>query len=274
MRNNRTGIIVAVVVGLLALAAIVGLLWLRPPGVLNPGATLPPDAQAGEGGVFYETSFDDPATTEWETFDDGFIIAGVEEGALVVTVDDAVDIGGWSGLEQTFGDFLMETTATLVEGRPADSQILVVFRLTDTENYNRFDITFDGLYALTQVREGVPVLVSDFHASPAITTGEGATNTVRIQAVGDAFTFFVNDSGPLPLCVNPDPDVLPIWEDARDPDSGCNGGERVTSWQNGDIDRGKIGLGAQAIVGFDEDFNPLPAQATVAYDGLTVRTPE
>ena len=261
---------------ILIVALIVALgVWLGGPRIrraLQPRPTLPPAAQEQEGapGVLYQTDFENEAQfADWEQFDDGFISATISDGQLIVAVNALTDTGGWSGLNLTFDDFVLDVDATKLAG-PDDNAIIVIFRLTDSENYNRFDISSDGFYAVSRVRDGVPEIVSDWNTSPAIRTGE-ATNHIRVIAVGDTFRFEVNDT-PLLLCVNPDPEVRPLWDTTTDPPT-CLGGEVTDTWQDGDLLRGRIGLGAQGYVGFDGE-NPTPAVATIGFDNVVIRSPD
>lgn len=256
---------------LVVLVIAAGMVWLNWHSIrdfLEPRATLPPGAveQEGKPGVLYDTDFENEAVqADWESFNDGFIRAAVEGGQLVVGVNALDDTGTWSGLNLTFEDFVLDVDATKLEG-PDDNGIIVIFRLTDTENYYRFDISSDGYYSVSKVRGGEPMIVSDWNRSQAIYTGEG-TNHIRVRAVGDTFSFEVNGMR-LPLCVAYDPNVQPLW----DPSAGepaCLGGQIVESWQDAELTQGKIGLGAQGFTGFDGE-NATPAVATIGFDNLII----
>jgi hypothetical protein len=143
---------------------------------------------------------------------------------------------------------------------------MVVFRLVSNDNYYRFDISSDGFYALSQVRDGVHQIISDYAASPAILQGE-ATNHIRIEATGGTFRFYVNET-PLVLCIATDPDSRPLWDhSAAEPT--CVGGELTEVWEDADFPRGKIGLGAQGFAGVD-----TMAEATIGFDNLIITTPD
>jgi hypothetical protein len=236
----------------------------------TPPATLPPtiSSPSGQGtpGILYQANFDDTSgATDWETFDDGRISAKIADGALVVGVNAPTDTGTWSGLNYTFQDFVLDVDATKLAG-PDDNGIFIVFRLTDKENYNRFDISSDGYYALSVVRDGIRRTVSEFNASPAIQVGN-AVNHLRLSAIGDTFRFEVNGTVLL-MCWSADPAIQPLWDPANP--NQCLGGTLLDSWQNADISQGKIGLGAQGILGID-----MPtASATVAFDNLVIKTPD
>jgi hypothetical protein len=238
-------------------------------GLFEAAPTLAPTPSGGgTPGVLYYSDFEDPAAvSDWEIFNDGFIWSEVSEGRLVVGVNALVDTGAWSGLGYTFESFVLDVDAAKLDG-PDDNGMIIVFRLIDTENYNRFDISSDGYYSLSKVREGTPTVISEWNASPAIQTG-GANNHIRLTATGDTFRFEVNNTL-LKLCVSADADVQPLW-DPNTPDQ-CLGGVLVDTWQDSDLPSGRIGLGAQGFVGFDGETT-TSAVATIGFDNLIVKAP-
>jgi hypothetical protein len=202
-------------------------------------------------------------------FDDGFISARLEEGRLVVAVDDFRDNGGYSTLGLSFSDFVLDLEATKLGGSD-DNGIFVVFAQTDTRNYNRFDISSDGFYALSEVRDGIARTVSEFRISTAINRGDAA-NQLRVIGIGGTYQFLVNGQT-LEFCISSNPALQPLWETPLDPTSACLGGEIGDRWTRTDILAGKIGLGAQGFTGFDGE-NDTPAQAIIGFDNVRVLTP-
>ncbi len=238
----------------------------RPPTLPPPPPTLA-QGNAQVGGVLYAADFDDPAqAADWELYNDGIIAAQIAEGMLVVSVNALEDKGAWSGLNYTFEDFVLEVDARKLAG-PDNNGIVVIFRLTNAANYNRFEISSDGYYRLSVVRNGVPRIISDYNYAASILTGE-ATNHITLRAQGDTFRFAVNGQ-PLALCVSDDPNVQPLWDIAS---GACLGGEVVEAWRNADLPRGKIGLGVQGFAAFDGE-NLVPAQATVGFDNVVITKP-
>ncbi len=259
--------------GLLIAAALVWVFQGRIAELLERPATLPPPPP-GEGstgtGILYQTDFSDAAAADWEpAFDDGSVSAAVAGGQLLVDVNALTDTGTWLAMNFTYADFVLEVDATKLGGSD-DNGIIVLFRLVDDGNYNRFDISSDGYYSVSRARGGQPLLVSDWNASPAILTG-AATNHIRITAIGSTFRFEVNGT-PLLLCTSSDPGIQPIW-DASAAEPTCLGGQVTDVWQDADLMQGKIGLGAQGFVGFDGQ-NSTPALATIGFDNLIIRAPD
>ena len=246
----------------------------------EPAATLPPppptqqaasdsteDEEVLPAGPLYEASFDaNQPNEEWEQFDDGIIAATIADGQLIVSVDALIDTGTWAGLNYTFEDFDLEVDAQKIDGGN-ESAILILFRMTDENNYNRLDVYTDGYYSLSAVRDGEFRVISDFNLSDAIATGN-AINQISVSAQRDQFSFAVNGES-LPLCVAVDEETRPLWDITT---GVCLGGAITDTWENSDLPRGKIGLGAHAYVGFDGESS-TPAAVTVAFDNLVIQEP-
>ena len=254
---------------LIVVVGIGGVLWINQRAIADifePKPTLPPDVGAAQDGKLYWTDFEDAATlADWEFFDDGVISAKAESGRLVVGVNSYADEGTWSGLNLTFTDFVLDVESIKMDG-PDDNGIIVIFRLTDTQNYNRFDISSDGYYAVSKVRNGIPYPVSDWRLSAAIAQGADF-NDIRVRAVGGTFSFYVNGTA-LPLCISYDPDVQPLWEPTSE-EPTCLGGDVIMTWEDNALPAGKIGLGAQGFIGFDGENN-TPAFAVIGFDNLII----
>src|SRR5690606_7790351 len=207
--------IIPVALALIVMLAVGWVFRYRIQRLLEPAPTLPPALAApddgdtaGTGGLLYQTDFaDDEALADWELFDDGVIAAAGEDGQLVGSGNALMDAGGYSGLNYTLDDFVLEVDATKVDER-GNNAIFVVFRTVHGQNSNRLDISSDGYYSISRVRDGVQSVVSDWMPSPGINTGDG-TNRLRVEAVGDTFRFAVNGE-PLTLCVSYEEGVQPI----------------------------------------------------------------
>lgn len=266
-RKRRWWLLIPVVLIVIAAGFAIYLLQYRIADALQGAPTLPPTPPSvGTPGVIYYTDFDTPAVaSDWDIFKDGFISSQIKDGQLIIDINALVDTPAWSGLHYTFDDFVLDVDAAKLAG-PDDNAIMVVFRLVDPDNHNRFYISSDGYYSLTRVRGGVATVVSEFARSPAIQIGS-ATNHIRITAQGSSFRFEVNGT-PLMLCTTSDPNVGPLWNNPDQP-TECLGGTIADSWQNDDLSKGRIGLGAQGYVGLDSQG----ALATIGFDNLVVKAP-
>lgn len=268
--------IVAAIVLVILGAVLAYLFQFQIRRAITPKPTAPPPPPGASGGqafapgVLYQTKFDDPASAkDWETFDDGTISAKIKDGTLVVGVNAVTDTGTWSGLNFTFEDFELDVDATKVAG-PDDNGIIVIFHLTDRQNYDRFDISSDGYYALSKVRAGVPTIISNFPVNPlpAIKAGN-QTNHIRAIGRASVFSFEVNGT-PVKLCIAADASSKPVW----DQKGNCLGGTLTDSWRDTDFTKGKIGLGAQGFVPHTNAQSPQPAIATIAFNNVVIKSPD
>jgi hypothetical protein len=95
--------------------------------------------------------------------------------------------------EPIFTDFDLSVEAYMLEGE-GRSSYGVLFRMQDTEQFYRFEITADGFFIIERrnVDGSWTRLVDDWTPSPAINQGLAATNQLRVIAVGPTFSFYVN----------------------------------------------------------------------------------
>lgn len=94
----------------------------------------------------------------------------------------------------TFDDFILEVDARLLEG-DLGSSYGVLFRMQDTTRFYRFEITGDGLY-MVERRDGDAGwtrFVDRWTESPSIKQGLGSVNRLRVEALGQTISLYVND---------------------------------------------------------------------------------
>lgn len=68
----------------------------------------------------------------------------------------------------------------------------IVFRRTSTGNWYKFDIDGNSQWAFFKSVKGTETAIVDFAPSPAINGGLNTVNTLKVQAKGSHFEFFVN----------------------------------------------------------------------------------
>lgn len=94
----------------------------------------------------------------------------------------------------TFDNFVLEVDARLLEG-DLGSSYGVLFRMQDTTRFYRFEITGDGLF-MVERRDGEAGwtrFVDRWTESPAIKQGLGSVNKLRVEALGQTISLYVND---------------------------------------------------------------------------------
>lgn len=94
----------------------------------------------------------------------------------------------------TFDNFILEVDARLLEG-DLGSSYGVLFRMQDTTRFYRFEITGDGLYMVERRdgEQGWTRFVDRWTESTAIKQGLGSVNRLRVEALGQTISLYVND---------------------------------------------------------------------------------
>ena len=74
----------------------------------------------------------------------------------------------------------------------ANTAYAIIFRHESSGNFYSFEITPDGQWGFYKFVNGKATAISDYQSDAAIQTGAGATNEMRVLAVGSHFVFYVN----------------------------------------------------------------------------------
>ena len=77
---------------------------------------------------------------------------GYENGEYVIQVDE-VDYSLWANPGQTFGDVFVDVMTQLADGSPP-ADMGVICRYQDAGNFIYGDITSDGFYGISQMKNG------------------------------------------------------------------------------------------------------------------------
>ena len=249
-----------------------------------------PLGEVESGEFLYITNFDD-FNDEWDTNTgrNPFGVAEDENGnqRLVITIDSGqTDTGVYSTLNRKFRDFDLRVTTTQLESAPDhDNRLGIVFRVRDTDNYYVFEISGDGYYQLTKIKDGdgeeistwIPTTDdSDFNVlvfPSLIRPGLGNTienppldnsNEIRIVAKGNRFWFYVNGQH-LQLCQKGD-----NRESTMHPLTGeCISDAFTDYYEDGDFKQGKIGFSAGTTGNSDTNYN-----VQITFDNILIIGPE
>jgi hypothetical protein len=173
----------------------------RPPVRAQPASTEPPptaEPLATPGSALPVTldgltdDFSDP-TSGWGVSSGKEGSVGYENGEYVIQVDE-VDYSLWANPGRTFGDVLIGAKAQLADGGPL-ADMGVICRYQDTGNFVYGEITSDGFYSISQVKDGdLKVLTGGGKLQPhaAIRTNSQA-NQIQFLCADNRFTLIVND---------------------------------------------------------------------------------
>lgn len=170
---------VVLIVGLLSLAACAD-------------ATGVPGASGAD--VIYADGFVPGDTGNWVIEGDNAGKTSLINEQLVIDLTDN-NILQFSTLPDiTFDNFILEVDARLLEG-DLGSSYGVLFRMQDTTRFYRFEITGDGLYMVERRdgEQGWTRFVNRWTESTAIKQGLGSVNRLRVEALGQTISLYVND---------------------------------------------------------------------------------
>lgn len=161
----------------------------EPPITDAPLATLESPPATLDGLV---DDFSDPGSG-WDINSDTEGSVGYENGAYVIQVDQA-DYSLWANPGQTFGDVVAAVDAQLAEGSvPADMG--VICRYQDADNFIYGDVTSDGFYGISQVKDGdLSVLTGGGKLQPSDAIHQGTRpNRIQFLCLGNRFVLSIND---------------------------------------------------------------------------------
>jgi hypothetical protein len=252
----------------------------------------------GEAGdILLAESFDIPESSLWQTYA-GRLSADISGGVMTMRIDNASDTA-YSASAPLFNDFDVSVQASAIDG-PIDNGFGLVFRLqepvercdmpllalcalaevdilnvglrllfpaqaTTPSGYYMFLISSDGYYSVWKAEdifgETQASMVSTWIPSDVILQGLDAENTIRVQGIGDAFRFFINEQA-VALCI-PDAEGA---ESTYFMDT-CVDGQMVTTWRDATFGDGKNWCSGK-------QYSDGGTGVTVAFDQVIVTQPK
>jgi len=181
---------------LLLVVILIGVYQLR-----EPAANWTPPPLTGDAGDLLYVSAFDGFTDEWEQYDDGRLIASIQEGVIQLSGQGGIP---FSATKPIFADFDVQVTVNALEN-PADEGYGIVYRLQDPDNLYMFWISTDGFYRVNRLVDGQEKRLSTWIPSDTIQQGLDVENTIRVIGRGNQFQFFINGAQ-VQLCVPDEPD--------------------------------------------------------------------
>lgn len=151
-------------------------------------------AACGESG--YEETFDN--AREWELEDDQGVRGSVVDDTLHLTIDLPESLYYTTMGRRNMEDGVFEVDVTPVAGS-AESAYGLVFRATpNATDFYYFLISVDGFYSIGGCQNGcldgdlIRIADNMWTQSELIQTGLNATHTLRVDAVGEQLTYYIN----------------------------------------------------------------------------------
>jgi len=133
------------------------------------------------------TSCSTESTTEVERF--------VENGVFNLRIIPSAFVGWAECTKVEFTDFVLEADATQVSG-PDNNTYGILFRYgLDSDDFYVFVISGDGYYALAidGAKRESPEMLVEWSRSSAILQGANQINHLKVVAIGDRISYYVND---------------------------------------------------------------------------------
>jgi len=169
------------------------------------GAVAPPTpvtTTATTSGVLFADDFSTDTGNWWVGQDENGTVA-ITGGEIRIRNYTTAQYTASTQAGQNIGDFIWTVDSRMVDGA-LDNWHYFSFRYVDASNHYRVGYSADGWYMGEAVRNGEQV---EEWAAPTQTTairqGIGATNTVRIEAIGNQVFFYVNDTLLIDRVVSP-----------------------------------------------------------------------
>lgn len=159
-----------------------------------PGNDLTPIVE-GSVSTFREVLFQDDFSdtgSGWDRHTDADGSSDYENGQyLIQVVEVRADFFANPGNEYP-GDISIEVTATKIGGVD-DNSFGIICRYQDPSNYYEFVISSDGYYTAFKTVDNSTTFMdaNGWEESSAINIGD-ATNTIRVECVGNTFRLFAN----------------------------------------------------------------------------------
>ncbi len=143
--------------------------------------------------VIFADDFSPATVGKWQLEGDERGQSLLQDGQLIIEVNDANTVQYVALAEQSFANFALEVDATLLAGS-TDSTYGVLFRMTGPDQFYRFDITGNGLFVVERYDEGGgwTRLTDDWQESALLHQGVNATNRLGVLVVGGTFNFYAN----------------------------------------------------------------------------------
>ena len=257
--------------------------------------TKSPEALVGEDGELLYVSTFAASNDDWDLFkgpQSAQIVAEQLEIAVAVPHTAA-----WSATSPRFAEFDATVTAVAHDG-PIDNAFGLLFHVENrdeddctlpavllcgiselaplvgaalrqvldqrqTTSYRAFMISSDGYYSLWQTEAGATTALSAWIASPHITQGIGAENTIRIRARDSSYQFFINGSA-VQLCIPDDRTTASTYAGGE-----CIDGSLQDTFHDDRSRTGRLGMIAQStatgggglVVRFDDMIVYSPAES-------------
>ena len=154
----------------------------------------PANLPAQDSDILFEDTFDGVSSGNWRTEADESGATSISDGAMVIEINAPNMLQYTTLVDEQFGEFDLGVDAAFMNSTPA-STLGVLLHMAGPEDFLRFEITADGRFMVERLNpDGIWTrYLDDWELSPALVTGFGAANRLRVVAKGTEISFFAND---------------------------------------------------------------------------------
>jgi hypothetical protein len=190
---------------------------------------------ASDHELLYATSFE-TALDEWAQDERSNFRYMIEDGALIISASTD-RVAPIALLDFYFNRFDFSVQTEIIDGIfTGNNAFGIVFRRQDARNYYVFLISGDGYYRIKRSINGRETDLNVWNYSDVINQGIGAINTLRVSAIDNQFSFYINDTQ-LDLCIPDNPDhISTIYNNE------CIGGTWQSTLYDSTHSYGQIGI--------------------------------
>ena len=154
----------------------------------------PANSPAPDPDVLFEDTFDGVSSGMWRTEADESGLTSISDGAMVIEIKAPNMLQYTALADSQFSEFDLGVDAAFMNSNSA-STLGILLRMAGPDDFLRFEITADGRYMVERLNPGGgwTRYLDDWEKSPAIITGLGAANRLRVVAEGTEISFYAND---------------------------------------------------------------------------------
>jgi hypothetical protein len=201
MQGNKTIIVLIVMITLLCVCLLmvggIGLglgfssifssMATAPTKTPHPTLYQPPERPAPRGRLLLD---DDFSQKRWHEYSDDKHNKGYADDHYFIAVDTQA-FNYWSLAGETYRDFVLQVDTVHLDG-PENNDYGVILRYRNDENFYGFSISSDGFYTFYKLVDNEIFEIIPWQQNEIIKTG-AQDNTIRVEAVGPDFSFYIND---------------------------------------------------------------------------------
>jgi len=154
----------------------------------------PAKSPVADPDILFEDTFDGVSSGYWRTEVDESGVTSISDGAMVIEIKAPNMLQYTALADKQFSEFDLGVDATFMNSN-SGSTLGILLRMAGPDDFLRLELMADGRYMVERLNPGGgwTRYLNDWEKSPAIITGLGATNRLRVVAQGTEISFYAND---------------------------------------------------------------------------------